>query len=160
MPYFTYGTQHHGFTEIWTQLQSTVPPQGATEQHTCTHALFGHHLRVWNSNRDKITCIVFCCAVWQVVQVCPGMYYISLCCVHICHSVTVGSMLCGKGVHVVTYYSKVSGINLYSQHILEKLGLSWYRFTVALPSLTHSQSLKSKPRILGEDSHYLKCNKM
>jgi len=38
--------------------------------------------------------------LWR--QVCPGMYYILLCCVHIYHGVTVGGMLWGK-VHIMMY---------------------------------------------------------
>jgi len=69
---------------IWTQLQSTVSPQGATEQHTCTHALIEsplwetppklhcHQTMEFQQGQNYMYCILLCCGdeLYKSVLVC------------------------------------------------------------------------------------------
>lgn len=85
MCYFTYGSNT---TDLNTTAINCTSP-GATEQHTCTHALIEsllwetppklhcHPTMEFQQGQNYMYCILLCCGTWRVVQVCPGMYYIS-----------------------------------------------------------------------------------
>ena len=114
----------------------------------------------WNGSLDYWTHLnyihPFCCAV---VSRCTSLSWyalISSCCIHICHSMTVGGMLCGKVVHIVTFYTHYAitayfeklGSSWYtfiltilSSHILEKLGSSWYKFSLTMLLQQQSEKL-------------------